>query len=88
MRSVSERTVQRDWEKARILLHQYLDGQPINLTVREFDLLHVIPQGAAFQNRNDLVRSAKWINGVKTGHTANAGYVLVGSGRRNGTRSS
>lgn len=26
MRSVSERTVQRDWEKARILLHQYLDG--------------------------------------------------------------
>jgi RNA polymerase sigma factor (TIGR02999 family) len=27
MRSVSERTVQRDWEKARILLHQYLDGQ-------------------------------------------------------------
>jgi len=26
---VSERTVQRDWEKARILLHQYLDGQPI-----------------------------------------------------------
>jgi serine-type D-Ala-D-Ala carboxypeptidase (penicillin-binding protein 5/6) len=37
-----------------------------------------------FQNRNDLVRAAKWINGVKTGHTANAGYVLVGSGRRNG----
>jgi len=26
MWSVSERTVQRDWEKARILLHQYLDG--------------------------------------------------------------
>jgi RNA polymerase sigma factor (TIGR02999 family) len=25
MRSVSERTVQRDWEKARILLHQFLD---------------------------------------------------------------
>ncbi len=37
-----------------------------------------------FQNRNDLVRAAKWINGVKTGHTLNAGYVLVGSGRRNG----
>jgi DNA-directed RNA polymerase specialized sigma24 family protein len=30
MRSVSERTVQRDWEKARILLHQYLDGQPLD----------------------------------------------------------
>src|SRR5215831_16534789 len=26
MWSVSERTVQRDWEKARILLHQYLDS--------------------------------------------------------------
>jgi serine-type D-Ala-D-Ala carboxypeptidase (penicillin-binding protein 5/6) len=37
-----------------------------------------------FQNRNDLVRTAEWINGVKTGHTLNAGYVLVGSGRRNG----
>jgi D-alanyl-D-alanine carboxypeptidase (penicillin-binding protein 5/6) len=37
-----------------------------------------------FANRNDLVRRTKWINGVKTGHTLNAGYVLVGSGRSNG----
>jgi serine-type D-Ala-D-Ala carboxypeptidase (penicillin-binding protein 5/6) len=37
-----------------------------------------------FANRNDLVSREKWINGVKTGHTASAGYVLVGSGRRNG----
>jgi RNA polymerase sigma factor (TIGR02999 family) len=29
MRAVSERTVQRDWEKARILLHQLLDGESI-----------------------------------------------------------
>jgi serine-type D-Ala-D-Ala carboxypeptidase (penicillin-binding protein 5/6) len=35
-------------------------------------------------NRNDLVGESEWINGVKTGHTLNAGYVLVGSGRRNG----
>jgi RNA polymerase sigma factor (TIGR02999 family) len=28
MRAVTERTVRRDWEKARILLHQMLDGQP------------------------------------------------------------
>lgn len=35
-------------------------------------------------NRNDLVGSVKWINGVKTGHTLQAGYVLVGSGTRNG----
>jgi RNA polymerase sigma factor (TIGR02999 family) len=29
MRSVSERTVQRDWEKARILLHQHMDGETL-----------------------------------------------------------
>jgi D-alanyl-D-alanine carboxypeptidase (penicillin-binding protein 5/6) len=35
-------------------------------------------------NRNDLVGEVPWINGVKTGHTADAGYVLVASGHRNG----
>jgi D-alanyl-D-alanine carboxypeptidase (penicillin-binding protein 5/6) len=30
-------------------------------------------------NRNDLVRRFPFVNGVKTGHTARAGYVLVGS---------
>jgi RNA polymerase sigma factor (TIGR02999 family) len=29
MRAVTERTVRRDWEKARILLHQMLEGQAI-----------------------------------------------------------
>jgi len=28
-------------------------------------------------NRNDLVGRYRWINGVKTGHTNDAGYVLV-----------
>jgi serine-type D-Ala-D-Ala carboxypeptidase (penicillin-binding protein 5/6) len=37
-----------------------------------------------FVNRNQLVRDVGWVNGVKTGHTRGAGYVLVGSGRRNG----
>ncbi|MFN8203661.1 MAG: D-alanyl-D-alanine carboxypeptidase family protein [Solirubrobacteraceae bacterium] len=37
-------------------------------------------------NRNTLLRQAKWVNGVKTGHTLQAGYVLVGSARRNGVR--
>ncbi len=37
-------------------------------------------------NRNALVREVPWVNGVKTGHTSQAGYVLVGSGRRNGVR--
>ena len=33
-----------------------------------------------FDNRNTLVRSTGWVNGVKSGHTSQAGYVLVGSG--------
>ncbi len=35
-------------------------------------------------NRNVLVAEVPWINGVKTGHTAGAGYVLVASGHRHG----
>lgn len=35
-------------------------------------------------NRNNLVRSVPWMNGVKTGYTDGAGYVLVGSGERKG----
>jgi serine-type D-Ala-D-Ala carboxypeptidase (penicillin-binding protein 5/6) len=38
----------------------------------------------AFKNRNRLVAQYAWVNGVKTGHTRGAGYVLVGSGSRNG----
>lgn len=37
-----------------------------------------------FRNRNRLVGRYPWVNGVKTGHTRGAGYVLVGSGSRNG----
>ena len=33
---------------------------------------------------NQLLLDAPWVNGVKTGHTFDAGYVLVGSGRRKG----
>lgn len=35
-------------------------------------------------NRNTLVRNVPAVNGVKTGHTNRAGYVLVGSARRAG----
>jgi D-alanyl-D-alanine carboxypeptidase (penicillin-binding protein 5/6) len=35
---------------------------------------------------NDLVGSVPWIDGVKTGHTLDAGYVLVGSGHRDGMK--
>jgi serine-type D-Ala-D-Ala carboxypeptidase (penicillin-binding protein 5/6) len=36
-------------------------------------------------SRNTLLGSAPWVNGVKTGHTLGAGYVLVGSGTRHST---
>ncbi|MDE3130981.1 MAG: D-alanyl-D-alanine carboxypeptidase [Acidobacteriota bacterium] len=35
-------------------------------------------------NTDDLVGDVSWIHGVKTGHTAAAGYVLVAEGRRKG----
>jgi serine-type D-Ala-D-Ala carboxypeptidase (penicillin-binding protein 5/6) len=35
-------------------------------------------------NLNGLIGRVSWVNGVKTGHTLGAGYVLVGSGRRDG----
>jgi serine-type D-Ala-D-Ala carboxypeptidase (penicillin-binding protein 5/6) len=37
-------------------------------------------------NRNDLVGRVPWIDGVKTGHTTQAGYVLVGAGTRKGAQ--
>lgn len=36
-------------------------------------------------NRNTLVQRVPWVNGVKTGHTFAAGYILVASGTRHGT---
>lgn len=35
-------------------------------------------------NRNTLVHQVPWVNGVKTGHTNAAGYILVASGTRGG----
>jgi D-alanyl-D-alanine carboxypeptidase (penicillin-binding protein 5/6) len=37
-------------------------------------------------NRNLLVGSVPWVDGVKTGHTFDAGYVLVGAGKRKGAK--
>jgi serine-type D-Ala-D-Ala carboxypeptidase (penicillin-binding protein 5/6) len=36
------------------------------------------------ENRNTLLADVPWVNGVKTGYTSEAGYVLVGSGTRRG----
>jgi D-alanyl-D-alanine carboxypeptidase (penicillin-binding protein 5/6) len=38
----------------------------------------------AIVNRNTLVRTVPEVNGVKTGHTIHAGYVLVGSATKHG----
>jgi D-alanyl-D-alanine carboxypeptidase (penicillin-binding protein 5/6) len=35
-------------------------------------------------NRNDLVNRVAYVNGMKTGHTLDAGWVLVGSATRHG----
>ncbi len=48
-------------------------------------VLHTGPVGYV-ANRNDLVGRVPWIDGVKTGHTDDAGYVLVASGERNGMK--
>jgi serine-type D-Ala-D-Ala carboxypeptidase (penicillin-binding protein 5/6) len=48
--------------------------------------LHSGAHPRSFVNRNDLVRRFPWVNGVKTGHTRGAGYVLVGSGERHGVQ--
>ena len=37
-------------------------------------------------NRNDLVGKYGFVDGVKTGHTSGAGYVLVGAAHRDGAR--
>ena len=37
-------------------------------------------------NRNDLVRRYPFVDGVKTGHTLRAGYVLVGAAKANGAQ--
>ena len=50
---------------------------------REQVTLHSGDHARTLENRNDLVKLPQ-VNGVKTGHTQQAGYVLVGSGRRNG----
>jgi serine-type D-Ala-D-Ala carboxypeptidase (penicillin-binding protein 5/6) len=36
-------------------------------------------------NRNALVQRVPWVDGVKTGHTGAAGYILVASGTQHGT---
>jgi D-alanyl-D-alanine carboxypeptidase (penicillin-binding protein 5/6) len=50
---------------------------------REVELRSVRPR-RRIETINALLEMAPWVNGVKTGHTFGALYVLVGSGRRKG----
>jgi D-alanyl-D-alanine carboxypeptidase (penicillin-binding protein 5/6) len=50
---------------------------------REQVTLHSGDRPRTLVNRNGLVKLPQ-VNGVKTGHTQQAGYVLIGSGNRNG----
>lgn len=64
-----------------LLLHQPFFAHAVDLPTA------VLSTGSVARhvvNTNDLVARIPWINGVKTGHTAAAGYVLVGSGTRDG----
>ena len=45
--------------------------------------LHSGARPRTIVNRNALVRSVAEVNGVKTGHTSTAGYILVGSASKN-----
>ncbi|HEX5713277.1 MAG TPA: D-alanyl-D-alanine carboxypeptidase family protein [Solirubrobacterales bacterium] len=47
-------------------------------------LLRSLRPPRRIENSNDLLWMEPWVNGVKTGHTFDAGYVLVASGRRKG----
>lgn len=42
------------------------------------------PVGKVLVNHNPLVREVRWVDGVKTGHTNAAGYLLVASAFRDG----
>lgn len=47
-------------------------------------LLRGLSPPRRIENSNDLLEMAPWVTGVKTGHTFDAGYVLVASGKRRG----
>jgi serine-type D-Ala-D-Ala carboxypeptidase (penicillin-binding protein 5/6) len=45
-------------------------------------LLRSLRPPRRIDNSNDLLEMAPWVSGVKTGHTFDAGYVLVASGEK------
>jgi D-alanyl-D-alanine carboxypeptidase (penicillin-binding protein 5/6) len=47
-------------------------------------LLRSLQPPRRIDNSNDLLETVPWVSGVKTGHTFDAGYVLVASGEKRG----
>jgi D-alanyl-D-alanine carboxypeptidase (penicillin-binding protein 5/6) len=74
-----------NYSTARDLVHLavILRTNPFFRTTTDRPVVHLTTGShpRTFNNRNDLVRTHRWINGVKSGHTSQAGYVLVGAGR-------
>jgi D-alanyl-D-alanine carboxypeptidase (penicillin-binding protein 5/6) len=49
-------------------------------------ILHSLHPQRRIVTLNDLLLREPWANGIKTGHTFDAGYVLVGAGKRKGVQ--
>ena len=67
---------------ASILLRNPLFARIVNTPSAT---LHSGDHPRTVTSRNTLLGDVPWINGVKTGHTLGAGYVLVGSGTQDST---
>jgi len=67
---------------ASILMRNRLFARIVNTPAAT---LHSGDHPRTVTSRNTLLGQAPWVNGVKTGHTLDAGYVLVGSGTRGST---
>ena len=65
----------------RLLLERPRFARIVDMPAAELES-GAIPR--VIDNRNTLVASTPWVTGVKTGHTTNAGYVLVGSAKGRG----
>jgi D-alanyl-D-alanine carboxypeptidase (penicillin-binding protein 5/6) len=69
---------------AFVLMHRKRFARVVDLPAADLE------SGArprVIDNRNTLIAAYPFVNGVKTGHTSQAGYVLIGSARgRNGGR--
>jgi D-alanyl-D-alanine carboxypeptidase (penicillin-binding protein 5/6) len=67
---------------ASVLLKNPLFARIVDTPVAE---LHSGDHPRTVTSRDTLLGRVPWVNGVKTGHTLDAGYVLVGSGTQDST---